>query len=162
MKHHKSRLFWLLIAVVVSFELFSVYLAEETLGFTDAMMYFWAIALNIPLVLLSFKTRKGAAVGIFLLGALIVTYQVYLGIRLLRVQNEAHLIVAYIYQQHARTGSFPENLNGYTFHDPAMREFVQEYTVLDPHADFRLMYRVGTEDTSHYYLAKLGWGYYDD
>ena len=113
-------------------------------------------------LLRALKSRLWPAVGAIVLAVVIIPYQLWLGARLLRVQSEAARIVTYAYEEHARTGAYPVDLSGYHYHDPSVRSFVQRYAAEDRHGGFQLVYRVGTENTSHWYSPKDGWAYYPD
>ena len=147
--------------LLVPLELFCARLAFETLGEVTSLLYFIALSLNLILVLLAFRNRLLAAVGLILLALAIIPYQLYLGDRLYRVQAEASRIVTYVYEQKIHTGNYPPNLANYRFNDSKMEPFIQSYHGDEEHG-FSLFYRVGTESTSHSYISEIGWGYYPD
>lgn len=102
------------------------------------------------------------AVTCVVLAAAIIPYQLMLAKRLIDVQAEATRIVAFAYRAKADTGGFPADLSGYSFANPEVARFVQEYDRYRNTDGFQLLYRVGTESTSHWYSSKTGWGYYPD
>lgn len=154
--------FVLLVALLVPLEIFCAYLAFDTLGEVVSTLYFIAIGLNLIFVVLAFRSRTLATLGLLLLAMAIIPYQLYLGNRLLRVQDEAGRIVAYVYEVRVDTGEFPPTLAGYEFHDPEIEQFIRSYRVEQDGSEFSLFYRVGTEDTSHHFMSQSGWGYYPD
>lgn len=162
MKGAPQIIFGLLLLVVVPVELFCAYLAFETIGQITSGIYFLAVAVNIPLIAVAVKRPLIGAAGAAVLALLIVPYQLYLGNRLLRVQAEAARIVAFAYSEKAETGSFPSDLTGYSYRDEEMKEFVQRYSLSPRGEGFRLVFRVGTTSTSHWFSSRDGWGYYPD
>jgi hypothetical protein len=155
-------LFGLLVGFLVPLEVFCAYLAFETIGEIVSTLYFLAAGLNLLFILLAFRKRTLAALGVVLLATAIIPYQLYLGNRLVRVQAEASRIVTYVYAERIDTGEYPSSLANYEFHDPGVKRFIQSYRVEDDAGAFALFFRVGTENTSHYYLSQTGWGYYPD
>lgn len=120
-----------------------------------------AVVINLPIALLAlWKPLPGALAGVAL-GLLIVPQQVILGQRLVEVQREVSAIVGYAYNVRAETGQFPENLDGYVPRDDANLRWVQDYRLLES-GEFIVFYRVGTENTLHWYSSAGGWGYYPD
>jgi hypothetical protein len=155
-------LFVLLVGLLVPLELFCAYLAFETIGEIVRSMYLLAVGLNLLFIVLAFRHRTLAMLGVVLLALAIIPYQLYLGDRLLRVQAEASRIVTYVYAERIDTGAYPSSLADYKFLDREMERFIQRYRVEDDASAFSLFFRVGTENTSHYYLSQTGWGYYPD
>lgn len=155
-------LFLLLLALAIPLEIACAFLAYETLGEIHRGVYFLAIGLNLAFVVVAFRYRMAAAIGVLVLALAIVPYQLRLGHRLLRVQAEAACIVGWAYDQKLAVGSFPANLSAYGFRDPATKRFIQSYGRSPDRGGFLLIYRVGTETTSHWYCPKDGWNYYPD
>jgi hypothetical protein len=151
-----------LLGLLVPLEVFCAYLAFETIGEIVSTLYFLAVGLNLLFIVLAFRSRNLAALGVVLLALVIVPYQLYLGDRLVRVQAEASRIVTYVYVERIDAGEYPTSLANYEFHDPEMERFIQSYRIEKEGSQFSLFYRVGTENTSHYYLSPTGWGYYPD
>ena len=56
----------------------------------------------------------------------------------------------------------PPSLEDYEFRDPQMSQLIQNYRVEQDGEEFALLFRVATDNTSHYYLSQTGWGYYPD
>jgi hypothetical protein len=138
-------------------------LAYETLGEVISALYLLATLLaQVPLLIIAQMSRRWAMIGAVGLALAVVPYQLYLGIRFLRVDAEAKRIVAYAWGVQQAAGSFPATLNNYSFTDPGTKRFIQAYEVLPRTGDFVLTYRVGTESTSHWYSSDTGWGYYPD
>ncbi len=172
MKRTEILLFVMLLAVLLPLELICGLVAYETLGEIASLGYivYGSIIPNLFFIILAFKSRAWAAIGLFLVALAIIPYQVYLTHRLFRVQQEAANIVTFAYEEHQRTGRYPLNLSNYQWLDPEMKPFIQSYTFEDPEVSlyyrerggFSLYYRVGTKDTSHSYSPRLGWGYYPD
>ena len=136
--------------------------AFETIGEIESRLYFFATAINIPLAVLAWKKPLIAAIASVILAAAIVPYQLALANRLIDVQAEATRIVGFAYRAKADTGSFPSDLTGYSFANPDVARFFQEYRRFLKTDGFQLVYRIGTESTSHWYSTKTGWGYYPD
>ncbi|MBM4032696.1 MAG: hypothetical protein FJ291_13035 [Planctomycetes bacterium] len=155
-------LFSLLIGVLVPLEVWCAFLTYETIGEVARVVYFAALALNLPLIVLGVRYRLAAALAAFALGAAVIPYQLVLCSRLLRVQKEAASIVAHVYEERLKTGKYPADLRSYVFRDPGMKPYIQGYELTDDGGGFLLTYRVGTESTSHWYHPKDGWGYYPD
>jgi hypothetical protein len=152
----------LLLAALVPLEIVCARFAYETLGEVTSSLYLLAVGLNLVFILLAQRSRALAAVGIVLLALAIIPYQLLLGDRLLRLQDEAGRIVAYAYEEKIATGEYPPTLEAYTFHDPDVMPFIQRYDVEADGTGFTLAYRVGTENTSHTYISQTGWSYYAD
>lgn len=164
MKNAETLLFVMLLAILLPLELICGLVAYETLGEITSLSYivYGSIIPNLFFILLAFKSRAWAAIGLFLVALAIIPYQVYLTHRLFRVQQEAANIVTFAYEEHQRTGRYPPNLSNYQWLNPEMKPFIQVYDVNDDESGgFSLYYRVGTEDTSHWYI-KGSWGYYPD
>jgi hypothetical protein len=161
-KKTETLLFVLLVGFLIPLEIFCADLAFETIGEVASTLYFIAVGINLLFLVLAFRNRMLASLGVFLLAIVIIPYQLYLSDRLVRVQTEASHIVAYVYQERIDTGEFPSNLADYEFHDREMEQFIKTYRVENDGSQFSLFYRVGTENTSHYYLSESGWGYYPD
>ena len=155
-------LFILLMGILVPLEVFCARLAFQTLGEVTSVLYFMALGLNLIFVVMAFRSRTLAALGIILLALVIIPYQLFLGVRLVRTQAEASRIVTYVYEEKIDTGDYPPTLANYKYHDPDMEEFIQSYRVEADSGGFSLYYRVGTENTSHSYISQVGWGYYPD
>ena len=155
-------LFILLVGILIPLEVFCARLAFETIGEVTSMLYFMALGLNLIFVLLAFRSRALATLGIILLALAIIPYQLFLGDRLVRIQAEASRIVTYVYEEKLATGDYPSTLANYKFHDPNVDAFIQSYRVDADSDGFSLFYRVGTETTSHSYISQVGWGYYPD
>ena len=158
----ENVLYILLLGLLVPIEIFCAFLAFETIGEIVSILYFFVIGLNLLFIVLAFRCRTLAALGVVLLAIAIIPYQLYLGHRLLRVQAEASRIVSYVYEQKLDTGEYPPTLSNYKFHDPEMKQFIRSYSVEPDSSEFLLFYRVGTESTSHSYISEIGWGYYPD
>lgn len=155
--------FVLLLGVLIPLELFCAVLAYETIGeITSSLYVIGVIGLNLLFIVLAFRYRTVAALGVVVLALLVIPYQVVLGQRLLRVQAEVTHIVSYAYEQRIMSGEFPSDLSSYAFHDIAMEVYIQRYQIDQTHEQFTVFYRVGTESTSHWYSSADGWGYYPD
>lgn len=153
--------FTLLFGSLVVIEFLCALLAYDTIGEVTSGIYILGVVLlNLMIAALAFRYRVAAVVGAVVVALLVIPYQVVLGHRLLRVQEEAGRIVAYAYEQRIHGGAFPSDLSGYKFHDAQMKTYVQDYQILGD--EFALRYRVGTESTSHWYSSVDGWGYYPD
>jgi hypothetical protein len=162
MKKPSSQLAVLLVLVLVPIELACAYLAYETIGEITSMLYFLAVGLNLIFLIVAIWYPRAGALGALLLALAIVPYQLVLGDRLVRVQEEAARIVAYAYEQRLASGEFPSDLEAYEYDDPKMAPYIQRYMLDDSAGGFYLAFRVGTESTSHTYTPNLGWGYYPD
>ena len=159
----ESGLLVLLLLVVVPVELICAKAAYETLG-EVASVFYWIVVVggNVLVVGLAVGSRYVAGTLALLVGLAIIPYQVVLMDRLSCVQAEAARIVAYAYETKLRTGVYPADLSEYTYAQPRMREYIQRYQMGLHHGGFELMYRVGTETTSHWYSPREGWMYYPD
>lgn len=162
MKNPERWLFGILMAVLVPLEIGCAYLTFETLGEVTSSLYFLATGANLLFILWAIRSPTAAAVGALILGLLIIPYQLVLGDRLIRVQDEAARIVGYVYEQRLEGGEFPTDLAGYKFHDPAIQPYIQSYRRDKSVGGFSLYYRVGTVTTSHGYTPQHGWSYYPD
>jgi hypothetical protein len=159
----KEMLFFgLLVCILVPLEIACAYLAYETIGEVTNTLYFFAVGLNLLFVIVAFRYRTIATLGVVLLALAIIPYQMVLGNRLMRIQSEASRIVTYAYEHRLDSGHYPRSLVNYEFNDADMAQFIQRYDVDPDGSEFSLFYRVGTETTSHSYSSELGWGYYPD
>jgi hypothetical protein len=152
----------LLFLCFVPLEILSSFIAFETIGELVSMLYFFAVAINLPLAVLAWKKPLMGAIAGCVLATAIIPYQVVLASRLVDVQAEATRIVAFAYRSKADTGIFPSDLSSYSFANPRVARFFQEYNHFRNPDGFQLVYRIGTESTSHWYSTKTGWGYYPD
>jgi len=162
MRKPTTQLFILLMLVLVPLEIGCAYLVHETIGEVTSSLYFLAVALNLVFIVAALRYPRAAGLGALALALAIVPYQLVLGDRLLRVQQEASRIVAYAYEERLAAGAYPADLSDYGYHDPAMQKYIQRYAADDSAGGFFLAYRVGTENTSHTYTPENGWGYYPD
>jgi hypothetical protein len=162
MKYTEHLLCGLIFAVVVPLEIACAFLAFETLGEITSGLYFVAVGLNLGFLLVAFRSRLAASVAALALGLVIIPYQLWLGYRLVRVQAEATRIVAFAFEQKAKSGSFPSDLSGYAFRDAATAPYFQGYGLSKREDAFTVRYYIGTPSTSHWYSSKTGWGYYPD
>ena len=143
-------------------EIFCAKLAYETLGEIDSGLYFFLIILNtVPLILFILKKKNLAAGLLLAIALIIIPYQLYLGNRLLALKEESGNIVAYMYEYHKQSQKFPDELSGYTYHNPDLEKFFSYYK--EGVNDARLAYYVGSPNTSHYFQTETKqWGYYPD
>lgn len=163
MRKTEVLLFALLLTALLPLEVACAFLSHYTLGEMGQFVSFVAFSSNLPFVALAWRERAAAALGVALIGILLIPYQVFLGARLVRVREEAARVVTYAYEHKARTGAFPPDLRGYRFHDAGVARFIQGYEAGDDvRGGMRLVFRVGTPTTSHWYSPDGGWGYYPD
>jgi len=153
----------LLMALLVPVEVMCAQAAFETIGDITSYLY-WVLVIvgNCVVILTAVGSRTLAGTLALLLGLAIIPYQIALVRRHARVQTEAARIVAYAYETKVQTGEYPQDLSGYTYRDPKMSRFIQRYEASPESGGFRVVYRVGTETTSHWYSPKDGWLYYPD
>jgi hypothetical protein len=85
-----------------------------------------------------------------------------LGYRFIEVQTEVAAIVSHAYDQKINSGEFPEDLTNYRYQNPDMEMYIQNYRLNEERGGFTVIYRVGTESTSHWFSSNDGWGYYPD
>jgi len=154
--------FVFLLIVLVPLEAACACLAYETVGEITSILYFLAIGLNLGFVVLALRSPKAAATGVLVLGLLIVPYQLVLGRRLLLVEREVAGIVAYAWRTKCETGIYPLDLSGYEWRDPTIKPYIQDYRLDEAPEGFTVTWRIGTENTSHWYSSSSGWGYYPD
>ncbi|MFO1452546.1 MAG: hypothetical protein U1F61_30550 [Opitutaceae bacterium] len=158
----ESLLFGLLLAVLIPLEWHCARLAFETMGEVASGLYYLALGLNLVPILLSRRSVKWAGVGAFGLGLLVVPYQLQLGQRQARIQEEVTRIASYAHLVREKTGSYPSDLTRYSFHDLSVRPYLQAYRLRPKEGDFMVTFFVSTPNTSHWYSPVGGWGYYPD
>ncbi len=159
----ESALFALLLLLLIPVEMICAQAAYETIGEVANAFYWLLIILGNGVVLIAaLESRAIAGTLALLVGLVIIPYQVVLMDRLSRVQAEAGRIVAYAHETKLRTGVYPADLTEYTYTDPPMKRFIQHYERSPWQGGFELVYRVGTEDASHWYSPDEGWMYYPD
>ncbi len=152
-----------LLAVAAVTELAGAWLAYHTLGAVTSSVLFLAVGLNlVPIILHAARKPSLAVLAALALFVVIVPYQGLLGHRLLALQDEAGKAVSYVYGVRLRTGEYPADLSGYSFNDPGLRPFFQEYRRDPELGGFGLYWYVGTPGTSHSYTPRQGWSYYPD
>jgi hypothetical protein len=154
-------LYSLLLAIIVSLEIISAFLAFQTMGEVFRILYFAAIALNGIFIVLAFRHPNAAVIGVIGLALLIVPYQFWLTVRLWQLQNEAAAIVTYVYEEKVENGAYPATLTGYHFRNEALAPHFR-YRMDSPECAFYVDYYVGSPTTSHSYCASQGWSYYPD
>lgn len=158
---HKRLLGLLLVAVLGALEVGAAVLAYSTLGWLESFLFFVALLLNVPILLLVlWRPLPGAvvALGLFLV---LVPFQMVLGARLLGLQQEADEIVAFAYEHRLRTGEFAADLASYEASRPELMRFIH-YGLESRRGGFQLSYSVGSPATSHVFSPKTGWFYVDD
>lgn len=158
----ETLLFALLMSLLILLEAACAWLAYFTLGEVLSSFYLVPISLNLFFVLLFFRRRRIAVIGVIVLALLLVPVQVVLGIEVARVQAEAARIVTYIYGYRDQTGHYPANLSDYVFHDPEVRSHFGAYQRDSAPAGFVLYYWAGSATNSYWYSSHTGWGYYPD
>lgn len=152
-----------LLAVAVLVELAAAWLAHRTIGAVTSALLFLAVGLNLmPIVLHAARRPSLSVLAALAVFVAIVPYQALLGHRLLGLQEEAGKVVSYLYDVRLRTGEYPADLSSYSFHDPGLRPFFQEYRRGADLGGFGLYWYVGTPSTSHFYQPRQGFGYYAD
>ena len=161
-KKTDTILFLFLMAILVPLELLCTALAYHTLGEVTSVIYFYLVMLNLVCLAVAFYSRLAGALLAVLLGLAIIPYQLLLGHRFIKLQHESARIVAYVYEHKLETGDYPADLSGYEFEDPTLQAYIQTYRRDEERGGFALNYRVGTENTSHSYSPRHGWGYYPD
>ena len=159
----EHALLLLCLAVLIPVEILCARAAFETIGEITSWQY-WALVIvsNSLVLLVAIASRKVALALALLLGLAIVPYQLLLMRRHSLVRAEAARIVTYAYETKASTGAYPAGLDGYAFERPEVRKYIQGYYVGEQYGGFQVMYRVGTETTSHWYSPNGGWDYYPD
>ncbi|MFC1805706.1 hypothetical protein ACFL09_01840 [Planctomycetota bacterium] len=159
----ESALLGLLLLLLVPVELLCAQAAFETIGEISRGLY-WVLAIagNCVVILTAVRSRAVAGTLALLLGLAIIPYEIVLMHRHARVQTEAARIVAYAYETKLDTGEYPTDLSGYVYEHPETSRFIQGYHAGSQHGGFQVVYRVGTESTSHWYSPKDGWSYYPD
>lgn len=146
-------------------------IAYETIGATvSALLGVFSFLVNLVVLFIFFRWFWPAAlVGIAYL-VLVYVCIVPLCVKWYYVDREAKRIVAWVYAEQARTGSYPDDLSGYSFLEPDYEEDIS-YTKFDysmgtgPHSgsiSFCVTYSVGSENTGHNYDSEHGWFYQDD
>ncbi len=156
-------LFAALMISLIPLELFCGILAYETLGAVTSQVYLVGTVLfNLAFIILAFRYPSVTILAVIIFALMVIPYQLVLGQRLLRVQAETTRIVAYAYEQKSQAGAFPANLSGYTAIDIEMFNYIQSFQLDETGEQFTVYFRVGTENTSHWYSSKDGWGYYPD
>jgi len=158
----ETILFALLITLLILLEVAFALLAYFTLGEVISSLYILPISLNLLFVLLFFRRRHVAVIGMIILALLLIPVQVVLGIEMARVQVEAARIVTYVYGYRDQTGRYPANLSEYVFHDPEMRPHFGAYQRDGEPPGFVLYYWAGSATNSYWYSSHTGWGYYPD
>lgn len=158
----KNTLLGLIIGCLIVLEILLARLAFHTLGEIMSFNYFFLVFLNIiPLIYLLCKKRTGFAYTFLVVIALIIIpYQLYLGGKLILLNEEGGNIIAHLYQEKLETGQYPASLSGYQFSYPHLQnDFGYELE----NENFNLFYSVGDKGTSHYFRSINGkWGYYPD
>ena len=133
----------------------------HTIGEVTSWYYHLFIFVNIiPMLLYSAKFRRTAAIIILAFGLWFVPEKLSQGYHFIQFQDEAHAIVEYVYETMAQTGSYPEDLSGYSFMEPVFEKHIQEYKPGDN--NFTLMYYIESAGASHWYDSSDGWHYYPD
>lgn len=152
-----------LLAVAVVVEVAAAWLAYHTIGAIASTLLFLTVGLNLVAIILHLVHMPSLAVlAALALFVAIVPYQGLLGYRLLALQEEAGNVVSHLYDARLRTGEYPADLSGYSFQDPSLRPFFQEYRQDAGLGGFGLYWYVGTPSTSHSYSPRQGWVYHPD
>lgn len=156
-------LFLLLWAVLVALEVISVWLVYDNVSAVAQYLYILIVAASALICLgLTARSRLWAGLLALAVALLIVPAQFNLFYRYHRIQSEVALIAGYVYAERAETGNFPVDLSGYTYTDPRLAPYIQNYGVSDVGDTFRVYFYVSSPGTSHWYASDTGWGYYPD
>ncbi len=153
-----------LLLILLPLEYFCAGLAFETLGeLSSGFYYLLLIVLNmVPVVLFIFKKRTAGFVLVFLIGLLIIPWQLKLGYRLLLLKEESANMVNFAYEYQLEHGSFPKDVSEYTFKYEGLKKHLHYY-YSEHDRSFQVTYWVGTRTTSHFYRPEIDkWCYYPD
>jgi len=158
---YANRTAWLILLLIA--ELLAIAFSYYTLGdITSKLFFFLAVCLNlIPVLMWSLQRSNTALIIATIIAAIIVSYQVILGIRWFRLHQEASQIVAYAHQIKQETGTYPKNLTAYTFQDSGWQTHFN-YSTTAACEDFCLRYYIGSPNTGYHYQPTHGWFYEDD
>ena len=123
-KNFSALCFYGAIIFLLILEIFCASLAAETLGEIVSALYFLIITINLlPLALIVLNKYKEFSVGIiFVIGLIIIPYQLYLGHQLLALKEEAANLTAYLYEQKIDLGVYSKDLSAYEFTEPNLAE----------------------------------------
>ncbi len=155
--------FILILLILLPLEYFCARLAFETLGEIYEVFYYLLMILNVaPILLFIFKKRMAGFISVFIIGALIIPWQLKLGYRLLLLKEESANLVNYVYEYKQANGEFPKDASGHTFKYKKLTDYLQ-YKYSEQDKSFLVTYWVGTATTSHFYRPQLKrWEYYPD
>jgi hypothetical protein len=137
------------------------WLAYYTDGEVMSGRYMTLVAMNLFAVSALVISPRAAVIGLLLLAVLIIPYQGLLGARWWRAHREAQQIIAWATAAKGQAGSYPANLQGYTFRDRAVGSLFS-YQPLNSGQSFDLGYSVGSPGTMHTYTPESDWYYYPD
>ena len=118
--------------------------------------------MNVVFIIISIRSRILASLLTFILAMLIIPMQVYLGIKLYRLQVEAARVVTYAYEYKINNGQFPNNLSEYKFVDPDMKNFISLLLAGESKDVLVVNYWVISTDIGYWYSSESGWNYYPD
>ena len=155
-------LYLLTLGLLIALEVFCAKLAFETLGEITSGLYMGIVILNIiPIILLTQKKTTLANILFLIIALVVIPWQVCLAKKLTSLKEEAANITAYAYEQRVQSGNFPKDLSGYTFSFPKLQK---HFTYIkESNGQFKILYFVGTESTSHFYYSEhQRWSYYPD
>lgn len=150
-----------ILGILFPLELAAASLTFETVGELASGFAFLLVFLNLPLAaFVVWRPLTGSLLAV-LLALAILPRQVVLGHRLLGLREESAAIVAWVYEQHRRSGEFPPDLDEY---EPKRSELLPflTYTPDRSRGGFLLVFSVGTPSTSHGFSPATGWWYYPD
>lgn len=158
-KNKQRRSLLALFTILIPLEFCSGILAYHTLGEIDSWIYRFMLLCNVGfLIAFILGYRRTAFVATVLLAALIIPYQTYLGIRWRFIHAEAVEIVNFVTQTQKEIGSYPTDLDNYSFRYPSVQRNIA-FRV--ENNSFQVFYTIGTKHTSHWYDDGR-WNYYPD
>jgi len=157
---------WILVLVVLGFEVAACILSYYTEGEVNQVVPLMVFAMNgIALVPLAFRRSKAALVAVLVPGLWFVLWcipmQVVLTTRWVRLRAEVTAIVEHVDSALASRGVYPADLEGYGWKRPGLREYIR-YDLEESGDWYQVHHWVVDEHISHWYDSETGWGYYPD
>jgi len=160
MKNKELRLFAILLVILLaSTEALLAYNTLYTEGEVMQSIYWFLVAINIPIFIYALwkpKTSLWAAVA---LGALLLPWQASENRKWAIIHEEIFAIVHHVDSQKKENGKYPVTLDNYEFRRPWIREHVSYSTT---EGKYRISYFMDNSGTGYWYYSDTGFGYYPD
>ena len=156
---------WMMLLAVAAVVVGSLWLMRYIVVYTEGEvmqgLFTALVGLVAACVLLGFHRRKTAIWCVTLFGGSLLLWQAYQIRKWAMIHEVVVAIVRFAEETKSKTGSYPTNLEGYTFQNPQVRAHIAGL-YFDETTGFQLTYFMNDTGITYWYSSKTGFGYYPD